>query len=75
MRVEDGKGIAWGNIFVSNGNYDLYNAGKEEFRAPANWWGVHPSEVGGRIYDIRVSKESGKVIYHPVLNQRPFAGI
>jgi hypothetical protein len=64
LRTEDGKGIAWGNALFANGDYDLYNAGAEDFRAFGNWWGKDaPADVAGRIY--------GRVLYFPVLRVRP----
>jgi parallel beta helix pectate lyase-like protein len=64
LRVEDGKGIAWGNVLFANGDYELYNAGIEDFRAFGNWWGrAAPANVAGRIY--------GRVLYFPVLRARP----
>jgi len=42
LLVDDGSAVAWGNSFFENGVYDLYNAGKEEFRAPANRWAGEP---------------------------------
>lgn len=47
LLVFDGASVAWGNAIHGNGSYDLYNAGKEEFRAPGNWWG----ETAPKIYD------------------------
>lgn len=74
LRVEDGRGGAWGNAFAGNGGYDLYNAGTEEFRAMGNWWGgVAPAEVAGRIYDRRADSGRGRVLYLPLLAERPTA--
>lgn len=71
LRIEDGKGIAWGNALFANGDYDLYNAGTEEFRAIGNWWGNATSDVAGRIYDRRADETLGRVLYLPVLRTRP----
>ncbi len=71
IRVEDGKAIAWGNAIFANGEYDLYNAGTEEFRAIGNWWGDDGTNVAGRIYDRRTDESRGRVLYLPVLQKRP----
>jgi hypothetical protein len=62
--VADGAAVAWDNAIFENAGYDLYHAGVEEFRAPANWWG------GGepKIYD---NGGRGRVLYLPVLAARP----
>ena len=64
MIVADGAAVAWDNAIFENAGYDLYHAGIEEFRAPANWWG------GGepKIYD---NAGRGRVLYLPVLAARP----
>jgi hypothetical protein len=71
LRIEDGKGLAWGNALFANGDYDLYNAGTEEFRAIGNWWGDATTEFAGRIYDRRMDGALGRVLYLPVLRTRP----
>jgi Periplasmic copper-binding protein (NosD) len=71
LRVEDGKGIAWGNALGGNGSYDLYNGGSEEFRAIGNWWGGDAAAVAGRIYDRRQDGGRGRVLYLPLLPARP----
>jgi len=71
LRIEDGRGIAWGNALFANGDYDLYNAGTEEFRAIGNWWGNATSDIAGRIYDRRMDDTHGRVLYLPVLRTRP----
>lgn len=60
----DGSSVAWDNAIHDNGQYDLYNAGKEEFRAPGNWWGAS----GPRIFD---NAGTAKVLYLPVLTAKP----
>jgi hypothetical protein len=62
--VFDGSSVAWDNAIHDNGQYDLYNAGKEEFRAPGNWWGAS----GPRIFD---NAGTAKVLYLPVLSTKP----
>jgi hypothetical protein len=72
MRVEDGSSVAWGNILFANGSYDLYNAGNEEYRAIGNWWGKAPlTDIGRRIYDQRTDNGRGRVLYLPVLRDKP----
>ena len=64
MIVSDGDAVAWDNAIFENAGYDLYHAGVEEFRAPANWWGGAQPKIfdnGGR----------GRVLYLPVLGARP----
>jgi hypothetical protein len=71
LRIEDGKGIAWGNSLFANGEYDLYNDGGEEFRAIENWWGDAVSDIERRIFDRRMDDCRGRVLYIPVLRTRP----
>jgi hypothetical protein len=71
LRIDDGKGIAWGNALFANGDYDLYNAGTEEFRAIGNWWGDATSDIARRIYDRRMNNTLGRVLYLPVLTAKP----
>lgn len=66
LLVFDGSSVAWDNAIHDNG-YDIYNAGKEEFRAPGNWWGA----AGPKIYD---NGGAGKVIFTPRLTAPPEAG-
>ncbi len=76
LRVEDGLGIAWGNNFSANGAYDLYNAGTEEFRAIGNWWGgVSATDVNARIYDYQKNNNRGRVVFLPMLPQKPQTGM
>ncbi|BET58280.1 right-handed parallel beta-helix repeat-containing protein [Geobacter sp. 60473] len=73
LRVEDGRGIAWGNSFSGNGTYDIYNAGSEDFRAMANWWGAEQSaqNLGDRLYDGEDDPVRGMVLVAPVLDSAP----
>ncbi|AJE03024.1 right-handed parallel beta-helix repeat-containing protein [Geobacter pickeringii] len=72
LRVDDGKGVAWGNVFARNGRYDLYNAGSEEFRAMANWWGEDsPVAVGKRVFGAADEPGRGRVLLAPVLRVKP----
>lgn len=72
MQVEEGNSVAWGNILFANGSYDLYNAGKGEVRAIGNWWGEGSlAGIGKRIYDQRMDNKLGRVLYLPVLKERP----
>lgn len=69
--VEEGTGVAWGNRIWGNTLYDLYNAGSEDFRAMANWWGDGAAALNTRIYDGRSDGKGGRVFYLPVLKARP----
>jgi parallel beta-helix repeat protein len=72
IRAADGRGIAWGNSISSNGQYDLYNSGSENFRAIGNWWGGSGDGGSvGKIYDKRTNPGSGKVQFFPVLKTKP----
>jgi len=74
LKVEDGKGVAWGNSIFANGEYDLVNGGTEEFRAMGNWWGAADfSAIGKRIYDRQTDSGRGRVFYTPVLRDNPLA--
>jgi len=63
---------AWGNNISRNGLYDFYNAGSEEFRAIANWWGA-PAGKGQkrRIFDKAVDSSRGSVLTSPELPAPP----
>ncbi len=75
LQVDDGEGVAWGNALFANGTYDLFNAGPDEFRAVANWWGEKGSDdLARRIYDNRQDATRGRVYYVPVLPARPKTG-
>ena len=72
LRVEDGKGAAWGNTFAANGEFDIYNAGTDDFKALGNWWGdAMTSAIAPRIYDQRSNPGRGRVLYLPVLRSKP----
>ena len=71
LLVEDGQGAAWGNRFVGNGKYDVYNTGSEEFRAMSNWWDRPADSVQSRIYDRQTNAERGRVYFLPILQTRP----
>lgn len=62
LLVFDGASVAWGNAIHDNTGYDLYNAGKEEYRAPGNWWGA----ATPKIYE-----GPGKVLAVPYLTAPP----
>lgn len=66
LLVFDGASVAWDNAIYDNG-YDLQNAGKEEFRAPGNWWGA----AGPKIHD---NDGMGKVLTAPRLAAPPAIG-
>ena len=72
MKVDDGKGAAWGNLFDGNGAFDLANTGNEEFRAMGNWWGgATAAEAGKRIFDRRIENGRRRVLFTPVMETRP----
>lgn len=77
LRVEDGRGMAWGNSFSGNGTYDIYNAGSEDFRAMANWWGAGqlPESLGSRLYDGDDDPGRGMVLVGPLLESVPLLAI
>jgi hypothetical protein len=60
----DGAAVVWDNAIYENAGYDLYYAGVEEFRAPANWW-------GGAVPKIYDNGGRGHVLYAPILVARP----
>ena len=72
LEVEDGAAVAWGNSLASNGGYDCLNAGTEDFRAIANWWGGRDAAgIAARIFDRQADGRKGRVFYLPVLGERP----
>lgn len=71
LSVEDGKGVAWGNRFMANGMYDLYNGGTEDFKAMGNWWGEGLAEIESRIFGRHKDARLGRVYYQPVLKTKP----
>lgn len=76
LRVTDGGSVAWGNSFVANGEYDLYNAGGEDFTALGNWWGGVPASViSQRIYGGHQDGSRGKVRYSPYLPESATTGL
>jgi len=76
LRVADGGSVAWGNTFSANGDYDLYNAGDEDFIAIGNWWGGVPaSTLGRRIYGRHQDANRGAVRYIPSLPVRSTSGL
>jgi hypothetical protein len=72
IMADDGDAAAWGNDISSNGQYDLYNAGREDFRAAGNWWGA-PSvaQVKKRIFDKDDDPQRGAVLLQPLLSAIP----
>ncbi len=71
LRVEDGEGVAWGNILVDNKEHDLYNAGTENFKAMGNWWGESSPAMEKRTFDRKDDARLGKIYYLPVLSTKP----
>uniref|UniRef100_A0A831U1X0 DUF1565 domain-containing protein n=1 Tax=Geobacter metallireducens TaxID=28232 RepID=A0A831U1X0_GEOME len=71
LRVEDGRGLAWGNVFSGNGRFDIDNTGAEDFRAMANWWG-EPAPVLEKRLNHRIQDPSrGRILVQPLLTVRP----
>jgi hypothetical protein len=64
MIAADGAAVVWDNAIYENAGYDLYYAGVEDFRAPANWW-------GGAVPKIYDNGGRGRVLYAPALAARP----
>ncbi len=75
LRAGDGKGVAWGNVIQDNGLYGIFNAGSADFKAIGNWWGTNSAaEAGERIYDQRIDNKKGRVLYLPILREKPQSG-
>ena len=76
LRVSDGGSVAWGNRFNANGEYDLYNAGSDNFMAIGNWWGGVPaSGIAQRIYGQHLDQSRGKVRYLPFQLESATSGL
>lgn len=77
LMVDDDWGIAWGNSFSANGAYDIYNAGSEDFRAMANWWGPGQAleTIGDRLYDGGDDPARGGVLVAPLLDSLPILAV
>ena len=70
--ADDGDSAAWGNNLSSNGQYDFYNAGREDFRAAGNWWGSSSyAVVKQRIFDKDDEPQRGSVLFNPLLTALP----
>ena len=68
LKVDDGRGVAWGNTFAGNGRYDIACSGSDDFRAIANWWG----EAAPLALEQRITQTgSGRVLTAPALAARP----
>ena len=74
LKVEDGKGVAWGNTLNANKEFDLYNGGDEDFKAMGNWWGESSVPLANRIFDRQDDARMGKIHYNPVLPMKPKSG-
>ncbi len=73
LKIEEGGNVLWGNILAANNGDDLEYSGGADLAAMGNWWGViSPDKVPPRI---RRGDSSGRVLYLPVLSQRPQSGI
>ena len=72
LRTEDGQALLLNNAFVSNGGFNLYNAGHDVVSARQNWWGTtDQSLIGQKIYDAARDKNSGAVNVFPWLITMP----
>jgi hypothetical protein len=72
LEVEDGAAVAWGNALAENGGYDCLNSGAGDFRAIANWWGGKDvAGIGARIHDHQDDSRRGRILYLPILRERP----
>jgi len=72
IMADDGDSAAWGNNISSNGLYDFYNSGREDFRAAGNWWGTSSyAVVKKRIFDKDDEPQRGLVLYSPLLTALP----
>lgn len=70
IKVADGGAIAWGNTISSNGKYDIYNSGPENFTAIGNWWGP----AGRDGFAGKLHHGNGKILLFPVLEKEPVIG-
>jgi hypothetical protein len=72
VRTEDGLALLLNNAFVSNGGFNLYNAGSEGVTARLNWWGITDQEkISQKIYDLTQDKSAGSVTIYPWLSEKP----
>lgn len=72
LRTEDGLALLLHNAFISNGGYNLYNAGREVVSALQNWWGsADQSQISQKIHDTADEKKTGTVHFFPWLNEKP----
>lgn len=72
VRTEDGLSLLSGNAFLSNGGFNLYNAGRDDVNAVLNWWGSpDQSIIAQKIHDVVRDPRSGIVQLLPWLTEKP----
>ena len=74
LRITEGENVVWGNLLSANNGHDLEYQGHADLPAMGNWWGgVAPALLSDRI---RVSGDGGgRVLYIPILSERPQFGL
>jgi hypothetical protein len=72
LKLDDGSATIWGNIFSSNGGYNLVNAGPEHISASLNWWGAaDEASVKSKLFDVTRDGRLGVVNVFPWLLEKP----
>lgn len=72
LRVEDGLALLLNNSFISNGGYNLYNAGRDAVSARQNWWGTSDQLlIRQKVNGVLLDKNSGTVDIYPWLKEKP----
>jgi hypothetical protein len=72
LRTEDGRALLFNNAFISNGGFNLYNAGREVVGARQNWWGSKDhSLIRQKIHDSLNDRTTGAVNVFPWLSEKP----
>ncbi len=72
LRIEDGRALVLNNAFISNGGFNLFNAGREVVSAHQNWWGTKDALlIRQKISDESQDKNTGTVLIFPWLNEKP----
>jgi hypothetical protein len=72
LRTEDGLALLMNNAFISNGGFNIYNAGSEGVTAVLNWWGTtDQGKISQKVYDQSRDKNAGIVNVYPWLNEKP----
>jgi hypothetical protein len=69
LRISGSGNAAWGNVIAANNSHDLEYSGDGDLAVMGNWWGgIAPDRIPSRI---RTDDRAGKVLYLPVLPNRP----